>query len=106
MGTVATTGDLIVQLHRAVAASARSAAGALPVVESAGMRAGHAAILEGALGETRRTLAELAHVGDVGAGGAEGLGDQDRENAGRFGGGWDGPEIQRKGEPTGEPRVV
>ncbi|WP_237082902.1 hypothetical protein [Mycobacteroides abscessus] len=104
--TVATSGDPIVQIHRAVAASAREAAGALPVVSAAGMRPGHAGILESALGETRRVLEELARVGDVGAGGAEALGDQDRENAGRFGDGWDGPEIQRRGEPTGEPRVI
>ncbi|WP_079634508.1 hypothetical protein, partial [Mycobacteroides abscessus] len=68
--TVATTGDPIVQTHRAVAASAREAAGALPTVSSVGMRRGHAEILESALGETRKTLGELARVGDVGASGA------------------------------------
>ncbi|WP_237140264.1 hypothetical protein [Mycobacteroides abscessus] len=103
--TVATTGDPIVQTHRAVAASAREAAGALPTVSSVGMRAGHASILEAALAETRKTLGELARVGDVGAAGAEALGDQDSENAGRFGG-WDSPEIQVKGEPHGETRVI
>ncbi|MDQ8119586.1 hypothetical protein [Mycobacteroides abscessus] len=105
MGTVATSGDPIVQMHRAVAASARAAMVALPVVDAVGMRSGHAEILESALSETRKTLGELARVADVGAGGAEGLGDQDRENAGKFGG-WDGPEIQRKGEPHGPTRVI
>lgn len=104
-GTVATTGDPIVQAHRAVAASARSAVVGLPTVDSAGMRRGHAELLEAALSETGRVLGELARVADVGAAGAGGLADQDSENAGKFGG-WDGPEIQRKGEPTGEPRVV
>lgn len=104
--TVATTGAPIVQMHKAVAASARAAVSALPTVDSAGMRSGHASILESALGETRKTLTELAHVGDVGSAGATALADQDSENAGRFGDGWDGPEIQRRGEPTGEPRVI
>lgn len=104
--TVATTGDPIAQLHRAVAQSARATmAGGLPVVSAAGMRSGHAALLESALMDTRKVLEELARVADVGAAGAEGLGDQDIENAGKFGG-WDGPEVQRRGEPTGEPRVV
>ncbi|MBE5456034.1 hypothetical protein E3G52_002929 [Mycobacteroides abscessus] len=85
MGTVATSGDPIIQLHRAVAQSARAAAGGLPVVNSVGMRAGHAAILENAIAETRKSLEELARVAEVGAGGAEGLADQDRENAGKFG---------------------
>lgn len=84
-GTVATSGAPIVQLHRGVAASARAAAGALPVVVSAGMRVGHAEILEGAVAETRRVLEELARVADVGAGGAGALGDQDRENGQRYG---------------------
>ncbi|WP_100485824.1 hypothetical protein [Mycobacteroides abscessus] len=84
-GMIATAGDSIVQTHRAVAASARSAAGALPVVDSVGMRAGHAEILEAALAETRKTLAELGRVGDVGAGGAEGLGDQDSESGQKYG---------------------
>lgn len=82
---VATTGDPIVQMHKAVAASARSAVVGLPTVSSVGMRAGHAGILESALGETRKTLTELARVGDVGASGAEGLSGQDVENAGKFG---------------------
>lgn len=82
---VATTGDPIVQLHRAVAQSARSAAGALPVVSAAGMRTGHAELLEGAIAETRKSLEELARVADVGAGGAEGLADQDRENGRKYG---------------------
>lgn len=97
-GIVATSGDPIVQMHRGVAASAREAAAGLPTVSAVGMRAGHASILEAALSETRRTLEGLARVGDVGASGATALADQDVENAGRFGDGWDGPEIQRKGE--------
>ncbi|RIS62522.1 hypothetical protein [Mycobacteroides abscessus] len=84
--TIATSGDPIVQLHRGVAASARAAAGALPVVSAVGMRSGHAELLEAALGETRRTLGELARVADVGASGSAALADQDRENAGKFGG--------------------
>ncbi|SIA12527.1 Uncharacterised protein [Mycobacteroides abscessus subsp. abscessus] len=103
--TVATTGDPIAQLHRAVAQSARATMAGLPTVSSMGMRRGHAVILEAALMDTRKVLEELARVADVGAAGAEGLGDQDSENAGKFGG-WDGPEVQRRGEPTGEPRVV
>lgn len=104
-GMIATTGDSIVQVHKAVAASAQSAMVGLPTVSSAGMRAGHAGILEGALADTRRVLTELARVGDVGASGAGALGDQDRENSRKFGG-WDGPEIQRKGEWHGETRVI
>lgn len=102
---VATSGDPIVQLHRTVAASAREAAGALPTVSSEGMRAGHAGILEAALGETRKALEGLARVADVGASGAEGLADQDSENGRRFGG-WDGPELQVKGAWHGPTRVV
>lgn len=83
--TVATTGDPIVQMHKSVAASARAAVASLPVVDSAGMRAGHASILEVALTDTRRVLEELARVADVGAGGAEGLADQDRENGRKYG---------------------
>ncbi|MBE5506457.1 Uncharacterised protein [Mycobacteroides abscessus subsp. abscessus] len=98
MGTVATTGDPVIQMHKGVAASARAAVSALPVVSAVGMRTGHAELLEGAIAETRKTLGELARVGDVGASGATALADQDVENAGRFGDGWDGPEIQRKGE--------
>lgn len=84
--TIATTGDPIAQVHKSVAASARSAAAGLPTVSAVGMRAGHASILESALGETRKALEELAHVGDVGAGGAEGLGAQDVENGRKYGG--------------------
>lgn len=83
--TVATAGDSAIQLHRTVAASARSAVASLPTVNSVGMRAGHAEILESALGETRRTLEGLAHVADVGARGAGALGDQDRENGRKYG---------------------
>lgn len=85
MGTVVTSGDPVIQMHRAVAASARSAVASLPTVSSVGMRAGHAEILEGALSETRRVLGELGRVADVGARGAEGLGGQDRESGQRFG---------------------
>lgn len=83
-GTVATTGDPIVQLHRAVAQSARAAAEGLPVVSSEGMRPGHARILENALADTKKTLEGLAHVAEVGAGGAEALAGQDHESAGKF----------------------
>ncbi|WP_078314939.1 hypothetical protein [Mycobacterium sp. D16Q16] len=82
---IATTGDPVVQMHRTTATSARSAAAGLPTVNPVGMRAGHAAILENAIAETRKSLEELARVAEVGAGGAEGLADQDRENAGKFG---------------------
>ncbi|SKT09699.1 Uncharacterised protein [Mycobacteroides abscessus subsp. abscessus] len=44
-------------------------------------------------------------MADVGAGGAGALADQDSENARRFGG-WDAPELERRGEPHGETRVV
>lgn len=103
--TIATTGDPIVQLHRGVAQSAQAAVAGLPVVSSVGMRAGHASILESALGETRKALEELGRVAAVGAAGAGGLGDQDAENAGRYGG-WDSPELQRKGEWHGPTRVI
>ncbi|QSM94327.1 hypothetical protein I3U40_00220 [Mycobacteroides abscessus subsp. abscessus] len=82
---VATTGDPIVQTHRAVAASAREAAGALPTVSAVGMRSGHAGILEAALADTRKALAELARVADVGSAGAEGLSEQDRESGQKYG---------------------
>lgn len=82
--TIATTGDPIAQVHRSVAQSAREAASTLPTVSAAGMRRGHAELLEAALADTRKTLAELAHVADVGSAGAEGLGDQDRENDQRY----------------------
>lgn len=104
-GTVATTGDPIVEVHRGVAASATAAVASLPTVESVGMRPGHASILESALGETRKSLEGLAHVGDVGASGSGALADQDCENGLRFGG-WDSPELQVKGEPHGVTRVV
>lgn len=104
-GTIATSGDPAVQLHRAVAASARAAAAGLPTVSSEGLRAGHAELLEGAISETRKVLEELARVADVGAQGAEGLGDQDSENGRRFGG-WESGELQRRGVPTGETRVI
>ncbi len=84
-GTVATSGDPVVQMHKNTAQSARAAAASLPVVESAGMRAGHAELLETALGETRKTLGELARVADVGASGAGALADQDVESGRRFG---------------------
>ncbi|WP_255785756.1 hypothetical protein [Mycobacteroides abscessus] len=84
--TVATTGDPIVQTHRAVAASARAAMSGLPTVSAVGMRRGHASILEAALGETRKTLEELARVADVGASGAGALGDQDGENGRKYDG--------------------
>lgn len=103
--TVATTGDPAIQMHRAVAASAREAASTLPTVSAAGMRSGHAAILESALSDTRKVLTELARVADVGASGAGGLGDQDRESGRKYDG-WDGPEVQRKGDWHGETRVV
>lgn len=106
MGTVATTGDPVIQMHKGVAASARSAVASLPTVSAVGMRSDHAELLEGALSDTRRVLAELARVGDVGSAGATALADQDSENAGRFGDGWDGPEIQVKGQWHGPTRVV
>ncbi|SKH28835.1 Uncharacterised protein [Mycobacteroides abscessus subsp. massiliense] len=103
-GVVATSGDPIVQLHRGVAQSAREAASGLPVVNAAGMRPGHAVILEGALADTRKTLVELARVSDVGAGGAGALSGQDVENARRFEGGESG-EVQRRGAPQ-DIRVI
>ncbi|SIE96698.1 hypothetical protein [Mycobacteroides abscessus] len=102
---ISTSGDPIIQLHRNIGEGARSAAVGLPTVSAAGLRAGHAAILEAALAETRATLVELGRVADVGAGGAGALGEQDHENARKFGG-WDMPELQVKGAPHGETRVV
>ncbi|MDO3167174.1 hypothetical protein P5V90_09430 [Mycobacteroides abscessus subsp. abscessus] len=102
---IATDGDPIVRMHKSVGEGARSAAQGLPTVSAAGMRAGHAGILEAALSDTRATLVELGRVADVGAGGAEGLGDQDHENARRYEG-WESGELQRRGEPTGEVRVI
>ncbi|WP_198539861.1 hypothetical protein [Mycobacteroides franklinii] len=101
---ISTTGDPIIQLHRTVADSARAAAAGLPVVNSAGMRAGHAAILENAIADTRKVLGELARVAEVGAGGAGALADQDCENGRRYEG-WDAPELERRGEPQ-EVRVI
>lgn len=83
---VATSGDPIVQLHRGVAASARSAASALPTVSAVGMRAGHAELLESALADTRKSLGELARVADVGAQGARALSGQDTESGQKFDG--------------------
>ncbi|SHO82725.1 hypothetical protein [Mycobacteroides abscessus] len=103
-GTVATSGDAIVQMHKSVASSAREAALGLPTVVSAGMRAGHAGILEAALGDTRRVLTELARVADIGARGAGALADQDCESAGKFEG-WDMPELEVRGAPQ-EIRVI
>ncbi|AGM27705.1 hypothetical protein [Mycobacteroides abscessus] len=105
MGTVATTGDPVIQMHKGVAASARSAVAGLPTVDSVGMRSGHAGILEAALGETRKSLEELGRVADVGAGGAKGLADQDVENGRKYEG-WDSPELQVKGAWHGEVRVI
>ncbi|MBN7493073.1 hypothetical protein I3U56_21700 [Mycobacteroides abscessus subsp. abscessus] len=103
--TIATDGDSIVQMHRNVGEGAREAAAGLPTVSAVGLRAGHAGILENALAETRKVLEELARVSDVGAEGAGALGDQDSENAGRYDG-WDAPELQVKGAPHGETRVI
>ncbi|UJW67163.1 hypothetical protein [Mycobacteroides chelonae] len=102
---IATTGDPVIQMHRGIAESARSAAAGLPVVSAVGMRADHAAILESALGETRRELGELVRLADVGAAGAEGISQQDAENASRYEG-WDGPERRRNGTVPPEGRVV
>lgn len=102
---IATAGDPVIRMHRSVREGARSAVASLPTVSAEGLRSGHAELLESALGETRRTLEELTRVADVGAGGAEGLGDQDVENARRFGG-WESGELQVRGVPTGETRVV
>ncbi|BAX97327.1 hypothetical protein MSTE_02011 [Mycobacteroides stephanolepidis] len=84
--SIATSGDPVIQMHRGVAGGARGATAGLPTVSSAGMRPGHAAILEAELGETRQTLTELARVADIGAGGAEALSEQDSDNAGRYDG--------------------
>lgn len=84
-GTVATSGDPVIQLHRTVAQSAREAVASLPVVSAAGMRRGHAGLLEGALTDTRKSLEELARVADVGASGAGALADQDSESGQKFG---------------------
>ncbi|MBV6362768.1 hypothetical protein HZD78_22745 [Mycobacteroides chelonae] len=84
-GTVATSGDPIIQMYKNTAQSARAAAQGLPVVSAVGMRPSHVAVLEAALGDTRKVLEGLARVADVGAQGAEALSGQDRENAGKFG---------------------
>ncbi|SKF72747.1 Uncharacterised protein [Mycobacteroides abscessus subsp. abscessus] len=102
---IATSGDPVIRMHKSIGEGAREAAAGLPTVSSAGMRAGHAAILENAIADTRKVLGELARVAEVGAGGAGALADQDCENAGKFGG-WDGPEIQRKGAWHGVIRVI
>lgn len=96
----------MIRMHKSVGEGARVAAGALPSVNAVGMRSQHAGILEGALGETRATLTELGRVADVGAAGAGALGDQDSENGRKFGEGWESGELQRRGVPTGEARVV
>ncbi len=83
---IATSGDPVIQMHRGVAAGARAAAAALPTVSAAGMRVGHAELLESASSETRKTLGELARVADTGAGGARALSERDRENAGKYDG--------------------
>lgn len=83
-GTVATSGDPVIQMHKNTAQSARAAMAGLPVVSAVGMRAGHAELLELALTDTRRVLEELARVADVGAGGAGALADQDSENDQRY----------------------
>lgn len=101
---IATTGDPVIRMHRNVGEGARAAASSLLTVSGVGLRPGHARILENALGETRRVLMQLAHVGDVGAGGAGALGDQDRENAGLYG--WNAPERQVKGEWHRPTRVI
>ncbi|KPG04903.1 hypothetical protein AN908_23260 [Mycobacteroides immunogenum] len=89
-GTIATSGDSVIRMHKSVGEGARAAASSLPSVESEGMRVGHSAILEAALAETRAALEELARVADIGAGGAGALGDQDQESGRRFseGGGY------------------
>lgn len=84
--TVATSGDPVIQMHKNTAQSARAAVAGLPAVSAVGMRVGHAAILEAALGETRRVLEELGRLGDVGAVGAGGLADQDAESGQKFDG--------------------
>lgn len=81
--SIATSGDPIVQVHRAVASGARAATTALPTVVSAGMRPGHAELLETALSETKKVLGEMARVADVGAAGASALSEQDTANAGK-----------------------
>lgn len=101
---IATSGDSIIQVHKSVGEGARSAAVGLPTVSAEGMRAGHAAILEAALGDTRRVLTELARVADIGARGAGALADQDCESAGKFEG-WDMPELEVRGAPQ-EIRVI
>ncbi|MBE5451225.1 Uncharacterised protein [Mycobacteroides abscessus subsp. abscessus] len=101
--TVATAGDPAIQMHKNTAQSAREAVTELPVVSAVGIRPGHAAILEAALADTRKSLEELARVADVGASGAEALGEQDVENARKFGG-LDVPKRRRKGEPPAEVR--
>lgn len=102
---IATSGDPVIRMHKSVGEGAREAASSLPPVSLVGLRAGHAELLENALGETRKSLEELARVADVGAEGAEGLSGQDHENAGKFEG-WESGELQRRGVPPAEARVV
>lgn len=104
-GTIATSGDPIIQLHKSVGEGARAAVASLPTVSSVGMREGHAVILENALAGTQVVLEELARVAEVGAAGAGALADQDTENGRRFSG-WESGELQRRGVPTGETRVI
>lgn len=85
-GMIATSGDPIVQVHKSVGEGARAAAASLPTVSCVGLRAGHAELLEAALGDTRKVLVELARVADVGAQGAGALGEQDQESGRKFGG--------------------
>ncbi|WP_041927809.1 hypothetical protein [Mycobacteroides abscessus] len=103
--TIGTTGDPIVRMHKSVGEGARAAAAGLPTVSAAGLRPGHAGILEAALSDTRAVLMELGRVADVGAAGAGALGEQDVENARRYEG-WESGEVQRRGVPTGETRAV
>lgn len=82
--TIATTGDPIIQVHKSVGEGAREAGASLPTVSSVGLRLGHVEILEAALSDTRKVLEELGRVADVGARGAEGLGEQDVESGQKF----------------------
>ncbi|MDO3012483.1 hypothetical protein P5V34_00620 [Mycobacteroides abscessus subsp. abscessus] len=81
---ISTSGDSVIRMHKSVGEGARSAASSLPTVSAAGLRSGHAELLESALGETRRTLEELGRVADVGAQGAGALGEQDVESGQKF----------------------
>lgn len=81
---IATSGDSVIRMHKSVGEGARSAVASLPTVDSVGMRSGHAELLEGAIAETRKVLAELGRIADVGAEGAGALGDQDVESGQKF----------------------